>query len=157
MSQITIIKRNSLGEEVIRYSGRLIQKDEHQVILEAFFTYPEVWVNKLVLREGDRFIETYYDDRWYNIFEIHDREDDHLKGWYCNIGYPAVIQEDAIAYLDLALDLLVLPDGQQHILDNDEFAQLALPDASRQAAWEAMAELQALFNKNPDRATTQSG
>ena len=44
------------------------------------------------LRRGDRFIETYYTDRWYNIFEIHAREDDRLKGWYCNIAKPAVME-----------------------------------------------------------------
>jgi protein associated with RNAse G/E len=157
MSLITVIKRNHQGEEVFRYSGRVIQRDKCQIVLEAFFTHTEMRVNDLTLRKGDRFIEIFYSDRWYNIFEIHDREDDHLKGWYCNIGYPAVIEDEVISYIDLALDLLVLPGGRQNVLDTEEFTQLALPEASRQAAWEALAELQALFNKNPDRVITQSG
>ena len=30
----------------------------------------------MILAKGDRFVETYYTNRWYNTFEIHAREDD---------------------------------------------------------------------------------
>ncbi len=80
-----------------------------------------------IIRTGDRFIETYFTERWYNVFEIHDREDDRLKGWYCNIGRPAVMEsENTISYVDLALDLWVAPDGSQTVLDEDEFDALDL-------------------------------
>ena len=85
-------------------------------------------------------------DRWYNILEIHDREDDRLKGWYCNIGKPAVMEAgNKISYVDLALDLWVAPDGTQTVLDEDEFAALDLDDETRSKARAALAELQALF------------
>ena len=47
-------------------------------------------------------METFYSDRWYNIFEIYDRDDDQFKGWYCNIGKPAMIEDDFVSYVDLA-------------------------------------------------------
>ena len=105
------------------------------------------------LRRGDRFIETFYLDRWYNILEIHDREDDQLKGWYCNIGKPAMKEAgNEISYVDLALDLWVAPDGTQTVLDEDEFNALDLDAETRSKARAALAELQSLFFimiKNP--------
>ena len=101
----------------------------------------------MLLGKGDRFVETYYTDRWFNIFEIHAREDDHLRGWYCNVSSPAVIVGDTIAWNDLALDLLVFPDGRQYVLDEDEFSQLELSSEQRQRALNALAELQTRFKQ----------
>ena len=78
----------------------------------------------VILKEKDRFVETFYTDRWYNIFEIHDRDDDSCKGWYCNIGRPAEIADGTVSYVDLALDLWVTAKGMQTVLDEDEFIAL---------------------------------
>jgi protein associated with RNAse G/E len=117
------------------------------VLLEAFFNRPDMPFHGIVLGQGDRFLETYYSDRWYNIFEIHDREDDRLKGWYCNIGCPAEIGEDTISYIDLALDLLVFPDGRQIVLDEEEFARLDLPPSVQEKSKASLHELQDLFRE----------
>ena len=82
----------------------------------------------ITLKRNDRFVETFYSDRWYNIFEIYDRDDDHFKGWYCNIGKPAIIEDDFVSYVDLALDLWVSADGTQTVLDEDELEELNLDD-----------------------------
>ncbi len=154
MSQpITVVKRNSKGEEVWRYSGMLIGREANKIVVEARFRPPDLPFMGTVFREGDRFVETYYTDRWYNIFEIHDREDDQLKGWYCNIAHPAVLEaEDRLSYIDLALDLWVSPQGVQTILDQDEFAALPLDKQTRAQARAAMDELRRQFNikKKPD-------
>lgn len=97
------------------------------------------------LSAGDRFVETYYTNRWYNMFEIHAREDDHLRGWYCNISHPAEIDGNTLSYIDLALDLLVFPDGRQVVLDEDEFADLEISPKIRGQARQALTELQAMF------------
>ena len=149
---ITVIKRDFSGQEVLRYSGVVLQQGPDTIILEANFAHADVPVMDTLLRRGDRFIETYYINRWYNIFEIHDRQDDRLKGWYCNIGKPAVRESgNIISYIDLALDLWVASEGTQTVLDEDEFAALALDADTRSKARLALAELQALFssNKNP--------
>ena len=142
MTEITVIKLDHRGQETWRYQADVIEHRSHYIVLEAFFDRPDTRANGLVLARGDRFIETYFDNRWYNIFEIHDRADDHLKGWYCNIGWPTVFQNQAISYRDLALDLLVFPDGSQEVLDEDEFAHLPLKSEERQKARQALAELQ---------------
>ena len=111
-NKIDVVKRDHLGWEVFRYPGQVLELNDSFVLLEAFFTFEAVEVEEIVLKQGDRFLETYYFDRWYNIFEIHSKLDDRLKAYYCNIGYPAVLVDGEVSYRDLALDLLVRPDGQ---------------------------------------------
>jgi len=148
---ITVIKRNLAGQEVFRYTGTVLHQEKDGVTLEAFFSHTDVPVIHTILRQGDRFIERYYTDRWYNIFEVHDREDDRLKGWYCNIGEPAVIEaKNRISYVDLALDLWVDPDGEQTVLDQDEFATLALDTQTRSKALAGLEELQKRFSNNKE-------
>ena len=99
-----------------------------------------------MIKNKDKFIETHYTDRWYNIFEIHDRDDGALKGWYCHICKPAVIEaEDLISFVDLALDLWVAPDGVQTVLDEDEFTSLDLDPDTRAQARAALERLQRAF------------
>jgi uncharacterized protein len=145
MEPITFIKLNPLGQETWRYTGRELERYADRLVVEASFNRDDLPFHGIVLRRGDRFIETFYADRWYNVFEIHDCDDDHLKGWYCNIGYPPVIKNESVSYIDLALDLLVYPDGKQLVLDEDEFDELALSPEVNQQARLALEELQASF------------
>jgi len=150
---ITVIKRNPEGQEVLRYTSVVLHQEPDSITLEASFSHPDVQVANTTLRRGDRLVETYYTDRWYNILEIHDRENDHLKGWYCNIAKPAVMEAgNGISYVDLALDLWVAPDGMQTVLDEDEFAALELDPETRSRACAGLEELQKRFSndKEPD-------
>ena len=146
MTEIIIVKLNSEGQETWRYSGTLLKNDEREILLEAGFNRADMPFHGIVLRQGDRFVETYYTDRWYNIFEIHDRDTDEIKAWYCNVTYPARFNGRVLEYIDLALDLLVYPDGRQLVLDEDEFAELKLTPETEQKARSALAEMQALFS-----------
>jgi uncharacterized protein len=146
MTEITVIKQNLQGEETWRYTGRLIRQNSSSVVLEAFFNRPDMPFHGILFGEGDRFIEIYFSDRWYNIFQMHSREDDSLKGWYCNVTRPANIRPGRIDYVDLALDLLVFPDSRQVVLDEDEFEELALDERTRQKARDALHELQRLID-----------
>ena len=150
---ITVIKRNLTGEKTWQYTGLLLRRESNLLILEARFNRPDMPFMGTSLKHNDRFVEIYYTDRWYNIFEIHDRDDDKVKGWYCNVGQPAVLEtDDQLSYVDLALDLWVTPGGTQTVLDEDEFAALDLDAVLRQKARAALKELQELFadNRNPD-------
>lgn len=146
---ITVIKRNLQGQETWRYSGRTLARGANFVQLEAHFNRDDMPFMGVTLRRGDRFVEWFYTDCWYNIFEIHDRDDDAIKGWYCNLGRPAVLEaRDRVSYVDLALDLWVGADGAQHVLDADEFEALGLDAVTRAQALAALDELQALFKNN---------
>jgi len=140
-SVITVHKLNEQGVEVFCYSGILITKQETRLTLEAFYERSDVEFFGITFREGDRFIETYFSDRWFNIFEIYDAGDDRLKGWYCNVTRPARIEQGHVYTEDLALDLLVYPDGRLRVLDEDEFEEMELSESDRKNALSALEEL----------------
>ncbi|TFG67860.1 MAG: DUF402 domain-containing protein [Anaerolineales bacterium] len=144
MSEVTVHKLNMAGQITWQYQGSVLQRAEHDVVVEAFFDRQDMPFQGITLKHRDRFIETFFDDRWYNLFEIYDRDDGQRKGWYCNICCPAVIRVDSISYIDLALDLWVTPDGKQTVLDEDEFAALELDRKTRDQAVAALQSLQSL-------------
>ena len=142
------------------YQGQVIRRDATSIVLEARWQRARRDLGYLVLEPGDRFIEFFFADRWYNIFEIHAGVDDRLKGWYCNIARPGVFADDILSAVDLALDLFVYPDGRTLTLDQDEFDALNLqrddPEAW-QCSLAAMDELKTMlaarrapFNAIPD-------
>jgi uncharacterized protein len=143
--KIIVDKLDPGGRLKWRYKGEVIERGDGWLKLEAFFDHDNISVADILLKRGDRFVETYYSDRWYNIFEIHDRENDALKGWYCNITRPAKIMKEHLEYVDLFLDLWVSADGRQTVLDEEEFLAADLDDDVRRAANLALAELKELF------------
>ncbi|MGB2894746.1 MAG: DUF402 domain-containing protein [Anaerolineales bacterium] len=138
---IAIHKLDEQGTEVFRYNGTLVREQRNNLTLEACYERSDVQFFGLTFREGDRFIETYYSGHWFNIFEIHDAADGHLKGWYCNITRPARFEQGHIYAEDLALDLLVYPDGHLRVLDEDEFEELELSESDHNNALAALGEL----------------
>jgi len=145
MDHIDVIKQDPQGQETLKYSGIVLARLTNRVLLEALFNRDELPLDEIILHRGDRFVELYFSDRWYNIFEIHDLSDDRIKCWYCNVSYPAEIEDRVVYYRDLALDLLVYPDGRQLVLDEDEFAELNIDEPVCKRAWLALGELQFLF------------
>jgi uncharacterized protein len=145
LDQVGVYKLNTEKQETWFYKGNVLNRTPDSILLEAFFNRPDKPFHGILLAEGDRFIEKYFSNRWYNIFEIHDRETDTLKGWYCNVTYPAVFEEGKVSYIDLALDLLVYPDGRQLVLDEDEFEDLHLNETDSKNARDALSELQQIL------------
>jgi len=146
--KIQVQKKNPAGEIKHEYEGEVLRREEHSIVLEALFDRADMPFMDVVFKTGDRFVEYYFSNRWYNIFTIHDREDDHVKGWYCNIGEPAVIEDGVVSYVDLALDLWVSTAGTQTVLDEDEFEELNLSQELRSNALNGLAELKELFRNN---------
>jgi protein associated with RNAse G/E len=144
-ARIKVQKKNPADEVTYEYEGTLLSRDEHSIKLEALFDRADMPFMDTVFKTGDLFIEYYYTDRWYNIFVVHDREDGHVKGWYCNIGKPAVFDDGVVSYVDLALDLWVSTSGEQTVLDEDEFEQLNLNEELRRGALQGLNELKQLF------------
>ena len=143
--KIKVQKKNPAGEVTYEYEGVLLERDDRSVTLEALFDRADMPFMDVVFKTGDRFVEYYYTDRWYNIFAIHDRDDGKIKGWYCNIGKPAVIEDGVVSYVDLALDLWVSADGKQAVLDKDEFEALGLDEDWKAGALAGLQTLKRLF------------
>ncbi|HEX8995246.1 MAG TPA: DUF402 domain-containing protein [Ktedonobacterales bacterium] len=141
--EVTIRKLSSAGAPVFAYSGVVAQTLEAGARLHATWTRGRMELGYTTFEPGDRFVEWFYTDRWYNIMEVHGSGDSGaLKGWYCNITYPAEFDDATVSYRDLALDLWVAPDGAMTTLDEDEFAADAAIDPYARA--QALATLDAL-------------
>jgi len=146
--KIKVQKKNPNGEVTYQYEGVLLKRDENSITLEALFDREDRPFMDIVLKKGDRFVEHYYTDRWYNIFAVYDRDNGKLKGWYCNVGEPAIIEDSMVSYVDLALDLWVSANGKQTVLDEDEFEKLDLNEELSASAFNGLNELKFLFENN---------
>ncbi len=145
-----ILKKNLAGEVTWQYEGVVLKRDGNSVTIEAFFNRDDMPFQEIVLKRNDRFVETFYTDKWYNIFEIYDRDDGKLKGWYCNITMPAVIEDGHISYVDMALDLWVSAEGRRTVLDEDELEELGLEEERKRKIYDSLRELELYFeSKNP--------
>ncbi len=142
MSEVTVVKRDWQGREVLRWPGHILHLDAEEVVVEARFARTTLTLPYLTLAQGDRMVEHYYTQRWYNVFEIFAGESSHFKGWYCNLARPARLIGALIESDDLALDLFVSPEGKTLLLDEEEFAALALSQAERRQAREALRDLE---------------
>lgn len=142
MHQVTIHKLNSRGEPVLTYMGVVVERCAGGVRVQAIWERAAMDLGYVRFETGDRFIEWFFTDRWYNIFEIRAHESGALKGWYCNVAEPASITEERIACRDLVLDLWVSPDGAMLVLDEDELAADNSMDArTREQARQGLADL----------------
>jgi len=146
VTPITIRKLDHAGRQVLAYPGQVLRREGQTIVLRTRWSRDTLDVGYVILEPDDHWTEHFYADRWYNIFEIH-AGDGRLKGWYCNITRPARIDAHEVAAQDLALDLWVAPDGTMLVLDEDEFAALELTPTERQAAQQALAELQAMVRQ----------
>lgn len=142
-----ILKKNLAGEVTWQYDGKVIGREKNSVTVEAFFNRDDMPFQEITLKRNDRFIETFFSDQWFNVFEIYDRDDGKLKGWYCNITQPAEIAEDSVAYVDLILDLWVNADGKQMILDEDELNELKLDEDLKKKIYIGLDELKKYLSK----------
>jgi len=148
MNELRIIKQDYSGRNLWEYTGILLERDGNKIVIQAYFDREKTPVDNLVLQPGDKFVETYFSDEWFNIYEIQESESGIIKAWYCNITFPAEISTNSVIYRDLALDLLVYPDGVQKVLDMDEFIALPIDDFTRKNALISLEKLQAIFATN---------
>ena len=138
MTVFRVIKRDSQGDDKLSYRGIIRERSARSLCVEATFAFSDRDLGYICLRRGDVFHEWFYSDRWFNIFRVQDVESREVKGWYCNITRPAIIEPHQVAADDLGLDVFVYPDGRTLLLDEDEFARLGLPLSEQQAAWNAV-------------------
>lgn len=158
----TIVIRKILydGQPSYTWEGTVTVSTGELLVIEATFNRGPRDFGYMVLEPGDLFVEFYYLDQWFNVFQIFSAQGD-LKGWYCNIGRPPRLVEGELHYVDLALDLFVYPDGRQLVLDEDEFEELrsgTYASIDSDGALQGLAELQqwASDGRLPSRASASA-
>ena len=126
MSNFTVVKRDAKGNAELSYEGVLVERNASFVCIDAVFALDDRDLGYIQLRRGDRFREWFYAGRWFNIFRVKDGDTLALKGWYCNITRPPLIDDASVAADDLGLDVFVYPDGRTLLLDEEDFNRLCL-------------------------------
>ena len=97
MQAYTIIKNNELGEEIWRYKGKPLVQTSQGILFEAYFNRSDLDFNGILFKKNDLFLELYLFGKFYNIYELHDRDTGMLKAWYCNVTRPVVLGDSTIS------------------------------------------------------------
>jgi protein associated with RNAse G/E len=127
----------------ITYAGDLLREAPGYALVRARWGRERLELGYVTFETDDVFLEHFYADRWYNVFELRSAAGE-LKGWYCNVTRPAQITPETIVSEDLALDLYIGPDRSTKRLDEDEFAALGLDHADPLAYQQARAAVEEL-------------
>jgi protein associated with RNAse G/E len=124
-SPVHVRKLRPDGSQAYAWDGSVLRCDEQGIVLQAEFNVPLRELGYVTLRQGDVFVEFYYWDRWFNVFQV-SQPDGTLKGWYANLGRPAELDAatGVLSYVDLALDVWANPDNSHVVLDEDELDEL---------------------------------
>ncbi|MFD9223192.1 DUF402 domain-containing protein [Streptomyces sp. NPDC060064] len=133
------------GRTKIRYPAELVEDNGDRVTVRAPWAGAGTRDFGFVRFEpGDVFTEYYWRDRWYAVKEVR-AGDGTLKGWYCDITRPALLDGGELVVEDLDLDLWVSADLSSVLrLDEDEFEESGLATRDPEAADRAVRALDEL-------------
>jgi predicted RNA-binding protein associated with RNAse of E/G family len=128
---VVVIKLNPAGQEVARYSAKVLDEalPASWFAVRATWTMKRVEVDGLVFEPGDTLIEYFSTEHWFNAFRV-VAPDGTARGVYGNVTYPTTVTtgEDGttITWHDLYLDVVRLPDDSVMLCDEDELADSGL-------------------------------
>lgn len=146
---ITVVKLNTQYQVKLRYQAEVIEQRPQGLILSSIWELPSRDLGCIHFEPGDRFVEYYYIDRWFDIQEVISVKGKR-KGWYCDIAEPALIEPDQVRLVDLELDVWISAEGETFLLDEDEFAASSLTIAQRHAARQSVQDLLRMLEARED-------
>ncbi|KAF0820935.1 hypothetical protein KIS4809_0462 [Bacillus sp. ZZV12-4809] len=111
--------------EIVEHHCMLLTAENHRAVLfhiiEDSFTMI-AGQTQLTIPKGSYTIAYYWEDRPYNLYFWRDAEGGYL-GSYFNIVKDTVLTDGMVSFEDLIIDMLVLPNGDIFILDEDELPE----------------------------------
>ena len=135
------------GSIKIEYQGTLREITDDFISIDTGWSREPLYLGYVLFEPDDKWIETFFFKRWYNIFRIASGKGE-LKGFYINITKPPVIGQDTIDWEDLAIDLWVRPDGSYLVLDEDEFEELDLALEIKEKAIKTLEEVKTMIERS---------
>jgi uncharacterized protein len=119
---VSIVKLRPDGTEGTRYPGTVLPGRPGWLVAHAVWGRDRLDLGYLVFEPEDYFIEYFALHDPFNVFALYSDQGE-LKGWYCNVTHPTRVASNEVAWHDLYLDVIVYPDGQLLLLDEDELAE----------------------------------
>ena len=122
----------------LKYSwpGELMLAEEDLIVVKGSFTKEHKTPYHHFL-PGDKTMEYYPLDAWYNVCEIYGKEDT-VQGIYCNLAAPPEREGPVLTFVDLVLDLYVFADGEKVLLNEKEFETFKKEQLPKDIAKEAL-------------------
>jgi hypothetical protein len=148
LPRILEIKRTLSGREQ-RFDCRVLSSHDGQVTV--LFVAPEAMhVHGVDLPAGTVTFGHFWQDRPYNVYHWLAPAIGRTLGWYLNLSRDTQISEERLEWLDLAVDVLVLPNAAPRVLDEEEIpadATVALRQDIAQAQAAVLGELPRLLEQ----------
>jgi len=142
LPRVLEIKRTLAGAEQRFECGRLYEDGAHLAVL--FVAPGPMRVHGVALPAGTVTFGHFWSDRPYNVYHWLDPVSGRSLGAYVNLAAETLIQADRLEWLDLIVDVLVIPGQSPRVLDEDEIPADAAPalvariEAARQAVLDGM-------------------
>ncbi|WP_307439726.1 DUF402 domain-containing protein [Bacillus sp. V2I10] len=123
---VKIIERKiKYDSEIVEHSCILLKaKNQNVVLFHKILESFTMTANhtKLTIPRGSYTIAYYWSDRPYNLYIWRDHKGDYL-GSYFNIVKNTYITDKVVSFEDLIIDIIVLPNGDFFILDENELPE----------------------------------
>lgn len=97
-----------------------VVSDDGNLLIASYRARTPIYTSRGEFRSPYDSLVYFWRDRWYNVFRL-SRPGCPLALWYCNVTTPPLFDGCQIGYVDLDLDVKVLPNGCYKLLDEDEF------------------------------------
>jgi len=119
--------KRTLDGRAKRFDCRVLARAAGQVVV-LFVAPAAMQVHGVDLPAGTVTFGHFWEDRPYNVYHWLRPADGAVIGAYVNLSAETRLQGDALTWLDLIVDVLVLPGRAPAILDEDELPRDAVPD-----------------------------
>lgn len=124
LPRILEVKRTLSGREK-QFECAVLRRDgSHLIVL--FVAPTAMHVHGVDLPAGTVTFGHFWSDRPYNVYHWLDPVSGTTLGIYVNLSADTIIANDRLDWRDLAVDILLSPNGNATVLDEDEIP----PDAS---------------------------
>lgn len=134
LPRITEVKRTLFGREK-RFECAVLRRDGSHVVV--LFVAPEpMHVHGIGLPAGTVTLGHFWTDRPYNVYHWLNPSSGATIGHYVNLSADTRLSQGVLEWLDLIVDILVVPDHPPAILDEDEIP-IDADSTLRSHIWEA--------------------
>jgi protein associated with RNAse G/E len=123
-----VVKLRPDGTPAARYPATEVDAPPGWIAVRAVWGYGRVDIGHFTFEPGDILLEYFSLERPYNAFATF-RPTGELAGWYSNVTYPTEVTDDEIRWHDLWVDVLLLPDGEVVVLDEDELGEAGVAES----------------------------
>jgi predicted RNA-binding protein associated with RNAse of E/G family len=129
--------KHTLAGDRQEFVCRLLERSAGRAVL----LYPIVQGRRIadvLIPDNSVTYAYYWSDRPYNVYHW-VAADGRTIAYYVNLAGRVTIRQDAVEWDDLAVDLLITPDGAIRVLDEDEAATASADVQAQIAAAQAQA------------------